>query len=368
MISALLAVALSDDLKLWIGAGALAVGIAVSIWYGTTLFQQLPAPSNGAPVKQSKRKKKDSDENSPRTERAKRRAAAKRAAEAPDQAKFSLDDYDDIGDRESALASVRSKVVDEATRVVTGRDSGVELQHKLEVSGSKLRAGEWLLIVGAITLFVSGVVFMFKGPLFALIGLVAVPLIAWIVLKRNVSKRRRAFADQLPDILQLISSGLRAGQSLPQAIAGMAPEIASPGSEELKRVIIENRIGRDLTDSFRDLAERMDSLDFEWVVSAIHINRSVGGDLSRILRRLESTIRARNRVAGQVRALSAEGRISGLVLTLLPPGMMIIVQVVNPGFMDVMFTTGLGRILMIGATTQLIIGGLWLNKLSQFKF
>lgn len=166
----------------------------------------------------------------------------------------------------------------------------------------------------------------------------------------------------------MLSSSLRSGQSLPQSIAAMAPDMASPAGDELRRVTIENRIGRDLIESFKDLAARMDSLDFDWVVRAIEINYRTGGDLSVILRRLDATIRARNQVAGAVRALTAEGRISGLVLSALPPGLMLAVQFLNPEFMAPMFTNPIGKLMLVIAGTQLVVGSIWLSRMAKFKF
>lgn len=269
--------------------------------------------------------------------------------------------------KSAGLNDARNRVVDSTTKLVD-RKNGRGLQHRLEQSGSQLRSGEWVLIVAAAT-FVLGLLLFLTGDMI-LTGLVvlAVPAISWALLSRNITKRQEAFADQLPDFLQNLTSALRSGQSLTQAIGSIAPDLESPAGDELRRVVIENRIGRDLIESFRDLARRMDSMDFDWVVRAIEINYRTGGDLSIILRRLDSTIRARNHVAGTVRALSAEGRISGKVLAALPPTLMAAVQVVNPGFMDPLFTTRLGRLLLILATIQLIVGTIWLNAMAKFKF
>jgi len=269
--------------------------------------------------------------------------------------------------KQSGISSARNRVVDSATKFVD-REGGRGLQHRLEQSGSQLRSGEWVLLVAAATLVLGFVVFLTGDFILTGLAIVFVPTISWMILSRNITKRQEAFADQLPDFLQNLTSALRSGQSLTQAIASIAPDLESPAGDELRRVVIENRIGRDLIESFRDLARRMDSMDFDWVVRAIDINYRTGGDLSVILRRLDSTIRARNHVAGTVRALSAEGRISGKVLAALPPLLMAAVQVVNPGFMDPLFNTSLGRLLLIVATTQLIIGTIWLNNMAKFKF
>lgn len=261
----------------------------------------------------------------------------------------------------------KARMVDSTTELIERR-SGNKLQTKLEKSGSQLRSGEWLLGVIAASLAASSLGLISGGLVVVVMMCIIVPVVANFLLNRRIRKRQEAFADQLPDLLQTLSSSLRSGQSLPQSIAGMAPDMPSPAGDELRRVVIENRIGRDLIDSFKDLADRMDSVDFDWVVRAIDINYRTGGDLSVILRRLDSTIRARNQVAGAVRALTAEGRISGLVLTALPPTLMLAVQFLNPEFLKPMFEQPVGRLMLVVAGTQLCIGSFWLSRMARFKF
>ncbi len=261
----------------------------------------------------------------------------------------------------------KARVVDSTTHLIEKR-SGNNLQVRLEKSGSQLRSGEWLLGVVAATLVFASLGLLRGGLVVIVLMFIFVPVVAWRLLSRKIQKRQDAFADQLPDLLQTLSSSLRSGQSLTQSIAGMAPDMSAPAGDELRRVVIENRIGRDLIESFKDLAARMDSLDFDWVVRAIEINYRTGGDLSVILRRLDATIRARNQVAGAVRALTAEGRISGLVLTALPPSLMLAVQFLNPEFLEPMFTTPTGKLMLLIAGTQLFVGSIWLSRMARFKF
>lgn len=265
------------------------------------------------------------------------------------------------------LTDAKQRMVETTTNIIEKR-SGQSLQNKLEKSGSQLRSGEWVLGVAAITVVLASIGLLRGGIVVIVFMVVFVPIVAWALLNRKINKRQEAFADQLPDLLQTLSSSLRSGQSLPQSIAGMAPDMASPAGDELRRVVIENRIGRDLIESFKDLAARMDSLDFDWVVRAIEINYRTGGDLSVILRRLDATIRARNQVAGAVRALTAEGRISGIVLTALPPGLMLAVQLLNPDFLKPMFEQTMGRALLVISGAMLVVGSIWLSRMARFKF
>ena len=112
----------------------------------------------------------------------------------------------------------------------------------------------------------------------------------------------------------------------------------------------------------------MDSKDFDWVVTAIEIHREVGGDLSSILDRVGNTIRQRNRVLGQVKALSAEGKMSGLILFMLPPGMLAAISALNPEYLQEMIGDSAGQVLLAIATILLAIGGWWLKKLAKFVY
>ena len=266
-----------------------------------------------------------------------------------------------------AFTNAKARMVTSASDLVENR-SGNKLQSKLEKSGSQLRSGEWLLAVIVATVVLASLGLVRGGAGVIVLMLIFVPIVSWILLNRKIQKRQEAFADQLPDLLQTLTSSLRSGQSLTQSIAGIAPDMPAPTGDELRRVVIENRIGRDLIESFQDLATRMDSVDFDWVVRAIEINYRTGGDLSVILRRLDGTIRARNQVAGAVRALTAEGRISGIVLGALPPGLMLAVQFLNPEFMAPMFSTPTGRLLLAIAGVQLFVGIIWLSRMAGFKF
>ena len=160
------------------------------------------------------------------------------------------------------ITHAKERMVRSTTKLVEKR-SGGGLQTMLEKSGSQLRSGEWVLLVVAFTVVFAGLAFVLGGAIGGGIVLLMVPIAARALLARNINRRQEAFADQLPDLLQNLSSALRSGQSLPQSIAAIAPDLDAPAGDELRRVVIENRIGRDLIESFNDLAERMGSVDFD---------------------------------------------------------------------------------------------------------
>jgi Flp pilus assembly protein TadB len=191
---------------------------------------------------------------------------------------------------------------------------------------------------------------------------------AKVLLTVRASRRRARFADQLDDTLSLLAGGLRAGHSLLRAIDAVSKEIDSPTSDELSRVINETRVGRDLGDALETTAVRMQSDDFEWVAQAIAINREVGGNLSDVFDQVGTTIRERNQIRRQVKALSAEGRISALVLIALPVGVFTFLFITQPGYFAGFFSSIFGIIALVVAAVLLLIGSFWLSIVVKVKF
>ncbi|MDH4144279.1 MAG: type II secretion system F family protein [Acidimicrobiia bacterium] len=252
-------------------------------------------------------------------------------------------------------------------RVSRERQQGIA--KRLEMGGSKMKASEWIVMVAIVTFVVLLVGITLVHWLIGIVAAGMTVAIANFLLTRKVDKRQKVFGQQLGEALGLLSGGLRAGLSLQQALNLVATEAPAPSGDEYRRVLAENRLGRDMTDALYAMANRIGSEDFEWVVGAIDINRQAGGDLSKILDRVGETIRARERVRGQVRALSAEGRLSGMVMGALPPGVMVIVSVMNPEYLDGFTKTGpTGWALLVVALFLLLCGIFWLKKLTKFTY
>jgi len=238
----------------------------------------------------------------------------------------------------------------------------------LERAGVTKRLQDFVLLVGVAALVAAAVGLVLVGPGLAAVLAIAVPIVVRVGLGVMASRRRAAFADQLDDSLQLIASSLRAGHSMLQALASVAREGEQPTSVEFARIINETRVGRQLNDSLDETAARMQSADFTWVTQAIAINREAGGNLAEVLDGVANTIRERNQIRRQVKALSAEGKLSAYVLMALPFGIAGFLMISNRPYM-MKFTESLVGYCMIGASAVLlIIGGLWLRKVVSFKF
>jgi len=241
-------------------------------------------------------------------------------------------------------------------------------REELENAGLRTSQAEFFILViaggfvGALIGLVAG------GLLLAVLFFVLAPFVANLVIRLRTGKRRAKFDEQLGDTLQLLSGGLRAGHSILRAIDAAAAESISPTAEEMRRIITETSLGRELQASLNDTAERMRSEDFVWIAQAIQINREVGGNLAEVLDQVNETIRERSEIKGHIKALAAEGKFSGYILMALPFGITTMLMVVNPGYMNVMFTHPLGWGMIAASAVLMTIGGLWMRKIINLKF
>lgn len=220
-----------------------------------------------------------------------------------------------------------------------------------------------LALVGAVLGLING-----TSLLLAIVFAVLAPIVAKIILIMRTSSRRAKFADQVDDTVQLIAGGLRAGHGLSRTVAAVAADADAPMGEELARVVNETRLGRPLPDALAITARRMESDDFEWMAQAVAINAETGGNLAEVLDQVGRTIRERNQIRRHVAALSAEGRLSGLILIALPIFVFIALMFLQPAYISVFFSNPLGIIALVLAVILLILGSIWINAVVKVKF
>jgi tight adherence protein B len=238
----------------------------------------------------------------------------------------------------------------------------------LDECGLKKDPGDYLLIAGIMTLTFAVVGFFLGGFFAAVMATLLTPLALHLLLNLLAGRRRAQFDQQVPDTLQMFSGGLRAGHSLLRAVDAAAQESQPPMSEELSRIVNETRIGRDLGESLTDVASRTRNEDFLSISQAIEIHREVGGDLAEVLDHLGDTVRDRNQLRGQVRALSAEGRMSAIVLMALPIVMFIGLTLFNDMYSQIFTSTLPGYLMIAAAAVLLTMGGFWLKSIVKPKF
>jgi tight adherence protein B len=267
---------------------------------------------------------------------------------------------DDAG-RSFVPESVR-RAVDRTAELAGGGGALQQLDAKLDQADLKLRAQEAVLFTGGAILVAVVLGLVAGGPMVALAVLIVAVLAPFALLNQLAARRRKAFTQQLPDTLQLLASSLRAGYSLLQGLDAVAQEVDDPTGRELRRVVLETRLGRDMELALEDLAARMDSRDFDWVVMAIRIQREVGGNLAELLTSVAETMISRERLRREVSALTAEGRLSAIIVGALPLVIGIAISVLNPGYMTALFTTTLGRGMILAATVLTLVGFVWMKK------
>ena len=182
------------------------------------------------------------------------------------------------------------------------------------------------------------------------------------------SKRLEAFDDGLPGALVLIANSLRSGYGWGQAVESVAQEAAPPLSTEFERVNREIALGLSSEQALDNLLRRNHSLDLELVVMAISVNRQVGGNLSEILDQIASTIRERVRLEGEIRTLTAQQRFTSGVLVLLPPGVGVILYIINPSYVALLWETTCGIAMLVAGAILMLFGYLVIRRIMVIKF
>ncbi len=268
----------------------------------------------------------------------------------------------------NALSTLASSATNLAETTLTKADRLTPLNLTLERAGLAMRPAELVVLIISFALAAAAVGMFLAGPAVALVGAAVVIGLAKLRLSSLAGARSRAFAEQLSDSLQLMASSMRAGYGLLQAVDSVAAEAPAPASEEFQRIKVETQLGREVEDSMRAAADRVQSEDFRWVAESIEIHRQIGGDLAEILDAVNETIRDRNRIRRRIRALSAEGRISGVVLSLIPIVLVILISMINAAYLAELTGTLVGRITIGIGIVAWLVGVVWMRRLVRLVF
>ena len=267
----------------------------------------------------------------------------------------------------SAAGTWRDGMLHKADSVAMRRDPEGRRQAELDRAGLRMSPGEWLVLRVAVFSGLLLLLLMVLPPLAVPIAAAGVAQAPRLWLGRKARRRQDAFVTLMPDSLQLVASGLSSGYSLAQALDSVVREGQQPIAHEFGRALAEARVGVPVEDSLDSVAERMDSDDFRWVVMAIRVQREVGGNLSEVLRTVCHTMRERATLRRQVKVLSAEGKLSAVILTLLPILVALFLTIANPGFFAPMYETPVGIGLLCVCAVMLALGGLWMKQLVKVE-
>jgi tight adherence protein B len=201
------------------------------------------------------------------------------------------------------------------------------------------------------------------APINALV-LMTLPFL-WLYLKR--ARRLKKFQAQLSDGLELVARALRSGQSLAAAMHVVGEEMPEPISTEFGRVFEEQNLGIPIEESMKSMCERVPNMDLKFFVTAVGIQRTTGGDLAEILDKIGYVVRERFRILGQVKALTGEGRLSGIVLIALPFALFGFMLNAKPDYVESLWTTDLGKKMSVFAIIAQILGALTIRKIVNIK-
>lgn len=196
-------------------------------------------------------------------------------------------------------------------------------------------------------------------------------ILAWILpilyIKHLKNKREKAFDEQLGDALNLFANSLKAGYSYMQAVASVAKEMPDPLGKEFAILTKEMSLGIDADEALEHMRHRMDSDDLGLMITAIMIQRKTGGNLAEILENISETIRARLTIQGEIRTLTAQGKLSGIIVVLLPFAVALMIYLMSPDYMILLFTHPIGRALVITALISEMIGIYLIKRIIEIK-
>ena len=291
-----------------------------------------------------------------------------------------------VSERKAALRELLESELDSPTRTpqdiselmeragafaerALGRTPAVgRVRFKLVQAGSNIRAGEFGTLMAVGTLVAAALLLViFRSPLPPLGALAIIPLAAMSRLNAKARKRVAKLESQLPEALQLIAGSLNSGTSLLLGMELAGEEGEAPLATELSRVVAESAVGRPLLEALEAMSERIGSKDIAWTVKAIKIQHQTGGKLADTLRVLADFMHARQEVRGEVRALSAEARISGKILIGMPIALGSFLFLTRREYIAPLFSTTLGHVMLGGACIGLVLGHLWMKKLGKVE-
>lgn len=254
------------------------------------------------------------------------------------------------------------------TERLRGLGIGCKVERRLLHSGSKMSLEKFLLTSAATGAGVMVSLFLLTSAIpLAAVGLVAGGFAPYALLRWKCSKRLKKFDEVLPDAIELMARALRAGHAVASSIEVVAQQSPEPLKAEFGRCAQQQRLGISFRDAILDLADRVPSSDLHFLVTAILVQKETGGDLTEILDRASEVIRERVRIQGEVRTYTAQGRLTGWILSGLPVGLLGMISIASPSYTHVLFYDPLGKKLLYAGAGLIVLGGLLIRKIVDIK-
>jgi len=272
-------------------------------------------------------------------------------------------------DRQIELATKStSRFSDRISAVFENRSAGAFIERLILHAGSKTTVGK-VVLSAVVSAFFCGLLAEHFTGVFALgILMAAVGAFApLMVLRFKKSRRIAKFNDALLDAIDLMSRALRAGHSMSSSIEVIAQQSPQPLSSEFEACFQQQKFGIPFRESMLAMGERIPSDDLHFFITAVLVQKETGGDLTDILDRTTRLIRERIRIKGEIKTHTAQGRLTGWILALMPIGMLLMMNVITPGYSDLLFHNWMGQRLLIAGAVLILIGGLIIRKIVDIK-
>jgi tight adherence protein B len=245
-------------------------------------------------------------------------------------------------------------------------DWASRMEVDLQLAGISRTPQSVVFLTTLATVLVAFVCAFVIGPVWGLLA-IAIPFLVKGTISRKARKQRDEFADQLPDNLEVLASALRAGHSLAGAMSVVVEEAAQPSKDEFRRIVTDEQLGIALDETLEVTARRMDNRDMEQVAVVALLQRDAGGNMAEVLDRVIENIRARQEIIRLVRTLTAQGRLSRWILSLLPVFVLLMILLINPDYLQPMFDKLIGQVALVFAGILVLIGSLFINKIVKIR-
>jgi tight adherence protein B len=206
-----------------------------------------------------------------------------------------------------------------------------------------------------------------RGLLFGIIFALVLGALPTLYVLRAKEKRMQKIENQLPDAIDLMGRAMRAGHAFPTALSMVGDEMAEPIGGEFRTLFDEVNYGVTLQDALLNLLARVPSTDLKYFVVALLLQRETGGNLAELLDNISAIVRSRIKLMGEVRTLSAEGKMSAWILGLLPFAVAVVINIVNPGFMEVLWSDPAGLKMIYGALFMMVFGVWWMSRIIKIR-
>jgi tight adherence protein B len=273
-------------------------------------------------------------------------------------------------EKDAAKRPTQTPLTNWINQRVEGSSMGGRIAKNLARADLKMKPGEYVALliissfaIGFIVWFIAG-----KGVIPAIIGIVVGYFIPGFYVKRQQKNRLKKFNDQLPDMLNLMVNGLRAGYSTMQAMEAVSKELPPPICDEFRRLVQEMQLGVPMEKGLENLLRRIPSEDLDFVVTAINVQREVGGNLAEIMDTITFTIRERIRIKGEIRVLTTQVMYSGRFLAIMPLAVIGILYLLNRAYMEEFLKNGICGFIPLGCAAMLIVTGyLVMNKIGEIE-